>query len=412
MKGHKVATCRKLTRAQELLMKDKQRYWNERRTVGRNNALRYTKKHQINKVDEANSVNDGDYQYDEENVNTDYEGIEEINFPYSEFTEEKDLAYYNNNLLNLEQIEEITSTTSPPHALYKAKSNGYSFIAKIDSGASRNCISKSLWDKIKTSNKLAKSQISLTGARGSKLAFLGFADITSSLGKFTFTEEFAVIEGMVSDMLLGIRWEHKFNIHTGWTKRGNHYISIGKNNFVAESTNKLNVHPIIKMKGKVTLKPESISFIEVQTPRDISENKKYQLNRNTYLPNGIIPLDPIHSFEKTPRTLQIPFLNVSTNYESIPRGSFLGTFEPIDEEINEVHTTSWENLDRQLRQAHAQLRKKRSDRNAREKVRVMKKKSYEKLPSYPPSSSMEKETLMKRPKVTLKDTENAEKWKT
>ena len=141
-----------------------------------------------------------------------------------------------------------------------------------------------------------------------------------------------------------------------------------KNNFVTESTNKLNVHPIIKTKGKVTLKPESILFIEVQAPRDISRHKKYQLNPNTYLPNGIIPLDPIHSFEKTPRTLQLPFLNVSTNYESIPKGSLLGTFEPVDEEINEVHTTSWEKLDKQVQQAHAQLQKKRSYRNAREKV--------------------------------------------
>ena len=92
-------------------------------------------------------------------------------------------------------------------------------------------------------------QITLTGAGGSKLAFLGFADITCSIGKFTFTEEFAVIKGMVSDMLLGIRWEHKFNIHTGWTETGNHYIAHGKYNFIAKSTNKLNVHPIIKTKG-------------------------------------------------------------------------------------------------------------------------------------------------------------------
>ena len=42
----------------------------------------------------------------------------------------------------------------------------------------------------------------------------------------------------------------------------------------------------------------------------------------------------------------------------------------------------------------------------------MEKESYEKLLSYPPSSSMEMETLMKKPEVTLKDTENAEKWKT
>ena len=153
-----------------------------------------------------------------------------------------------------------------PHALYQARSNGHSFIAKIDSGASHNCISKTLWDKIKTSNKLVKSSIMFTGAGGSKLAFLGFADITCSIGRFTFTDEFAVIKGMVSDMLLGIRWKHKFNIHTGWTQKGNHYIAHGKNNFISESINKLKIHPIVKTKGKITLKLESISIIEVQAP--------------------------------------------------------------------------------------------------------------------------------------------------
>ena len=99
-------------------------------------------------------------------------------------------------------------------ALYHTCSNGYNFIAKVDSGASHNCISKSLWDRIKVSNKLAKSQVVLTGTGGSKLSLLGFVDITCSIGKFTFTEEFAVIDGMVSDMLLGIKWEHRYNIHT------------------------------------------------------------------------------------------------------------------------------------------------------------------------------------------------------
>ena len=110
--------------------------------------------------------------------------------------------------------------------------------------------------------------------------------------------------------------------------------------------NKINVHPIIKTKGKVIFEPESISFIEVQAPRDISGNKLYQLNSKAYLPNGIIPLDLIHSFEKTPRTLQLPFLNMSTNYESLSRGSLLGTFEPVNEEVYEIHTTSWKKLDK------------------------------------------------------------------
>ena len=199
----------------------------------------------------------------------------------------------------------------------------------MDSGALCNCISKSLWDRIKVSNKLAKSQVVLTGAGGSKLSLLGFVDITCSIGKFTFTEEFAVIDGMVSDMLLGIKWEHRYNIHTGWTRNGNHYISRGKHDFIAESMNRLKTHPIIKTRGKVELNPESITLIEVQTPRDIIGNRKYKLNPEGYL-------DLVHSFDKTPRTLYIPILNTSDKHKSIAKSSLLGTFEPIDEEVSEV----------------------------------------------------------------------------
>ena len=185
----------------------------------------------------------------------------------------------------------------------------------------------------------------MTGAGGSELSLLGFSEITCLIGKFTLTEEFAVIDGMVLDMLLGIKWEHRFNIHTGWTCNGNHYISRGKHDFIAESVNKLKTHPIIKTKGKVELSPESVALIEVQAPRDIIGNRKYQLNPEGYLPQGIIPLDLVHSFDKTPRTLYIPILNTSNNYENIGKGSLLGTFDPIDEEISEVQVTSWTDLE-------------------------------------------------------------------
>ena len=188
----------------------------------------------------------------------------------------------------------------------------------------------------------------MTGAGGSKLSLLGFAEITCSIGKFTFTEEFTVIDEKVSDMLLGIKWEHKFNIHTGWTQHGNHYISRGKHNFIAESMNRLKTHPIIKMKGKVELNPESIALVEVQATRDIIGNRKYQLNPEGYLPQGIIPLDLIHSFDKTPKMLYVPILNTSSKYESIAKGSLLGMFKPIDEEISEIQVTSWTDLERKM----------------------------------------------------------------
>ena len=171
-----------------------------------------------------------------------------------------------------------------PQALYQTHSNGHNIIAKVDSGASCNCISKSLWNRIKVNSRLTKPNIILTGAGGSKLSLLVFLEIICLIGRFTFTEEFAVIKGMVSEMLLGIKWEHKFNIHTSWTRNGNHYISRGKHDFIAESINRLKSSPIIKMKGKIELSPESIALVEVQAPREIIGNKKYQLNPEGYLP--------------------------------------------------------------------------------------------------------------------------------
>ena len=71
-------------------------------------------------------------------------------------------------------------------------------------------------------------------------------------------------------------------------------------------------------------------------------------------------MDLVHSFEKTPRTLKLPILNTSTNYESIPRGTLLVRyFEPVGEKINEIHTTSWTKLEGQMHQAHSQLRRKK-----------------------------------------------------
>ena len=90
----------------------------------------------------------------------------------------------------------------------------------------------------------------------------------------------------------------------------------------------------------------------------------------------------------------------------------LGTFKPVDDEVNDVHTTSWEKLEGQVHQAHAQLQRKRSYRKAREKAQTMEKKPYEILPDYPPSSSMEMEALMKRPKVTRENSKDAYKLKT
>ena len=133
------------------------------------------------------------------------------------------MLFWDFSLSHLEHIEEIVNSSVHPQALYRTHSNGHNFIAKVDSGASCNCISKSLWNRIKVNNRLAQPNVILTGAGGYKLSLLGFLEITCSIGRFTFTEEFAVIEGMVSDMLLGINPSFAFYIYIC-----NFYISTGR----------------------------------------------------------------------------------------------------------------------------------------------------------------------------------------
>ena len=116
--------------------------------------------------------------------------------------------------------------------------------------------------------------------------------------------------------------------------------------------NGLKTNPIIKTKGRIELSLVSIALVKAQAPRDIIGNKKYQLNPEGYLPQGIIPLDLVHSFDKTPRTLFVPILNTSRKYENIAKGSLLGTFESINEEISEIQVTSWTNLEGKMQKVH------------------------------------------------------------
>ena len=138
-------------------------------------------------------------------------------------------------------------------------------------------------------------------------------------------------------------------------------------------------------------------------------NRKYRLNPEGYLAQGIIPLDLVHSFDKTPRTLYIPIINTTDKYKSIAKGSLLGTFEPIDESINEIRETNWTELDRRMRQAHQQLRKKKSYRKARQEYFKGQENDEKLLPDYPADSNMEMETMMKRSDTVLEDSKDADK---
>ena len=91
----------------------------------------------------------------------------------------------------------------------------------------------------------------------------------------------------------------------------------------------------------------------------------------------------------------MPILNTSSKYENIPKGSLLGTFEPINEEVSEVQVPSWTDLEGKMSKVHWQLRKKKSYRQAKQMCCDKKEKQMKLLPDYPANSNMEMETMMK-----------------
>ena len=94
LKGHKVTTCRKLPRAQELIKQDKQQYWNKRKGYTKRNANNNNTKHQqINEIDDSTSIDE--VENSEEGIyDQDYNEMDDINFPTSDLAEEEDQAYY------------------------------------------------------------------------------------------------------------------------------------------------------------------------------------------------------------------------------------------------------------------------------------------------------------------------------
>ena len=77
-----------------------------------------------------------------------------------------------------------------------------------------------------------------------------------------------------------------------------------------------------------------------------------------------------------PRTLYVLILNTSSKYESIAKGSLLGTFEPIDEEISEIQVASWTDLEGKCKKCTSSLGKREVTDKPGRSVMTRKRKQW------------------------------------
>ena len=250
-----------------------------------------------------------------------------------------------------------------------------------------NCIAKRKFDQLPSKPKLLPPSTDLQSANKSKLLNIGECYLSFSIGTKNFYHKFHIVDGLNSEALLGLKWQQQYKISSNWNRNGRHFINLGKE-FLASSLSTNRQFPRARTKGNITLQPNSISILEITTPKTLTSTGGYCLDSSNDLSKKLIPLDIIHRFQKTPGSLYIPVMNVSTTKQVIPKNTTLGKFVAIEEEINEVEETDWSEI--------------KTDQKSNVTV---------KLPSYPTGTPFQMEKPFKRNDTKLKDAANTDQYR-
>ena len=227
--------------------------------------------------------------------------------------------------------------------MYKVRVNNIEIGALYDTGASISVMSKCFFDKLPNRPKLIQCNSHVSGA-GEGLIPVGECFIQLHTGRKMFRNRVIVIKNVKYNYILGQILHQANRFGTGYSTTGRHYIAInGK--MIAQAISQAINSPILKMKGKITLPPMSISIVAIKTPTLHNTSSLYELNFDTFeLPEGVVLLDIVHRVDhKTPQSLNIPILNVNNSSCSSFKGSPIATLTQA-EKCKEVQGGSRNNL--------------------------------------------------------------------
>ena len=179
---------------------------------------------------------------------------------------------------------------------------------------------------------------------GKTLSPVGKCLIHLQIGQRVIWDREVVIKNLRHKYILGQVLHRSYWFGTGYLTMGKHYITINRQ-VIAQSVSQALNYPIIKMKGRVTLPPVSISIIEVKTPKLTNTTNLYKMNADTFqLHEGTILLDVLHRVNhKAPQHLNIPVLNTNNVPCNIGKNMSIVSMHPVGK-CEEVQVVSWNSL--------------------------------------------------------------------
>ena len=118
-----------------------------------------------------------------------------------------------------------------------------------------------------------------------------------------FRDRVIVVKHLSKPFILGVAIQRANKMGMGYSTDGRYFITI-KGEIIAQSCQSTVEECILKTKGRIVLKPNSISVIAVKTSKIWDTEALNEVNCKLQLPEEIIPLDVLYGLDcKIPREL-------------------------------------------------------------------------------------------------------------
>ena len=224
----------------------------------------------------------------------------------------------------------------------------------FNTGASMSVMSVKFHNLISPKPKLFRCIRLVSSTGGDSLHPAGECFIKIAIGKKIFRDRVIVVKYLSRPFILGVEVQRANRMGMGYSKDSGHFITI-KGGVIAQSCQSMVEEPILKMKGKIVLKPNSISVLAVKTPKIPDTEALYKVNCKFQLLEEIIPLDILHRVDhKILRELNIHILNTGNNSTSLGKNTLIGTFTR-SERIESICNIDWSTLNQVKTQAIKQV---------------------------------------------------------
>ena len=213
--------------------------------------------------------------------------------------------------------------------------------ALVDTGATRNCMSKKYYKKLQLAKIHLLQNINVKLATGSNLAPVGLVNCTFDLGKTKFRSDLIVCRNLTRPLILGRDFLIQYHVSIRYSKNGRCILDYQQQQLIAS----LNVEdkPQLSQTASMILPERTLAIIQVNNDLELKQSGQiYEIEPNCFLteeyPNlYIVPMIhnvDIHKTENVPLVV----INLLADDISLSKGEVMGFMQNQSLDISEIVT--------------------------------------------------------------------------